>query len=324
MMIFSLFIKKYSDIILRQNVCLFFILLIINALTANAQLKDSIPAQRIATDTLSLRGHIAPIGSVHNQEIVADTSNIYKEILNDPTDDLMENHPAEDIYKKIWTSEKLNPYSTPIDSLQDSIVIDCSGFHLPVGGHITSKFGPRRYRYHFGTDLKLQIGDSVRAAFDGMVRIIDFERSGYGHYVVIRHKNGFETVYAHLSKVLVTLDQEILGGEVLGLGGNTGRSTGPHLHLEFRYLGNAINPEHLVDFGTGQMRDSVYLITKAQTFAYNREVKAMQAAKYYTVRKGDNLGAIARRNGTSVNAICRLNGIKSTKVLRIGERLRVR
>ena len=323
-MIFSQFIKSYNKIVQKQNVCSFFILLTISALSASAQLNDSIPNERIITDTLSLKGHTAPIVGTHDQEIVTDTSNIYKEILNDPTDDLMENHPADDIYNKIWTSEKLNPYSTPIDSLQDSIVIDCSGFHLPISGRITSKFGPRRYRYHFGTDLKLQTGDSVRIAFDGMVRIIDFERAGYGHYVVIRHKNGFETVYAHLSKVLVKLDQEVSGGEVLGLGGNTGRSTGPHLHLEFRYLGNAIDPEQIVDFGTGLVRDSVYVITKAKTFAYNREVKAMQAAKYYTVRKGDNLGAIARRNGTSVNAICRLNGIKSTKVLRIGERLRVR
>jgi murein DD-endopeptidase MepM/ murein hydrolase activator NlpD len=254
----------------------------------------------------------------------ADTINIYNEMLNDPTDDLMENHPADDIYNSIWTSEKLNPYLTPIDSLRDSVRIDCADFHLPIGGYITSKFGPRRYRYHYGTDLKLQIGDSVRVAFAGKVRIVDYEKRGYGHYVVVRHINGFETVYAHLSKVLVELNQEVTGGEVIALGGNTGRSTGPHLHFEFRYLGNAINPAEIVNFENGALHDSTYVITKLKSFAYHGEVKAMQSAKYYIVRKGDNLGVIARRNGTSVNAICRLNQIKPTKTLRIGEKLRVR
>ncbi|MDR0811528.1 MAG: peptidoglycan DD-metalloendopeptidase family protein [Paludibacter sp.] len=255
---------------------------------------------------------------------IADTVNIYNEMLNDPTDDLMENHPADDIYNSVWTSEKLNPYLTPIDSLQDSVKIDCAEFHLPIGGYITSKFGPRRYRYHYGTDLKLQVGDSVRVAFGGKVRIVDYERRGYGHYVVVRHRNGFETVYAHLSKVLVELNQEVACGEVIALGGNTGRSTGPHLHFEFRYLGNAINPAEIINFDTGVLHDSVYVITKLKSFAYHREVKAMQSARYYTVRKGDNLGIIARRNGTSVNAICRINRIKATKTLRIGEKLRVR
>jgi len=262
--------------------------------------------------------------SVTAQQYDADTANVYRRMLNDPTDDLMEDHPADDIYGQIWTSVKLNPYLTPIDSLKDSIKISCADFYLPTPGYITSKFGARRYRYHYGTDLKLQTGDSVRAAFDGKIRIIDYEKLGYGHYIVVRHNNGLETVYAHLSKVLVELNQDVAGGAVIALGGNTGRSTGSHLHFEFRYLGNAINPEKIVNFETGCIRDSVYLLTKRKTFDYLQEVKEMQSAKYYTVRSGDNLGKIAARHGTSVNAICRLNGIKSTKILRIGERLRVR
>ena len=257
-----------------------------------------------------------------------DTTNIYKDMLNDHTDDLMENHPADDIYNNIWTSERLNPYKIPIDSLPDSVKIDCRNFTVPVPGMITSDFGPRRYRYHYGTDLRVNIGDTVVAAFSGRIRIIDYEARGYGHYVVIRHENGLETVYSHLSQVLVQLDQNVKSGELIALAGNTGRSTGPHLHFEIRYLGNAFNPASLINFYTGKVHSDTYLITKAKSFHYQRAVaqakKAQTQAKYYTVRKGDNLGSIAARNGTSVKNLCRLNGIKEKKLLQLGQKLRVR
>lgn len=253
-----------------------------------------------------------------------DTLNIYKELLNDHSDDLMENHPADDIYNNIWTSEKLNPYKIPIDSLPDSVRIDCSDFFIPTRGYITSEFGPRRYRYHYGIDLKVNIGDSIAAAFSGKVRIIDYEARGYGHYVVIRHDNGLETVYAHLSEVLVALDQVVAGGEIIALGGNTGRSTGPHLHFEIRYLGNAINPANIINFTTGLAFQPNYLITKKRSFYYQREVKALQAAKYYKVRRGDTLGHIAIRNGTNVKNLCKLNKISTRTLLKPGQRLRVR
>lgn len=253
-----------------------------------------------------------------------DTGNIYQEILNDKSDDLMENHPSEDIYNNIWTSERLNPYKVPIDSLPDSVRIDLSHFHIPVPGGVTSEFGPRRYRFHYGIDLRLNVGDSVLASFSGKVRIIDYEGHGYGHYVVIRHDNGLETVYAHLSKVLVNLNQTVKSGELIAFGGNTGRSTGPHLHFETRYIGNAINPATIINFITGKIITENYLITKKKTFYYQTGVKTMQLAKYYKVRKGDNLGSIALRNGTSVKTLCRLNGIKSKTLIRPGQRLRVR
>jgi murein DD-endopeptidase MepM/ murein hydrolase activator NlpD len=172
--------------------------------------------------------------------------------------------------------------------------------------------------------LKLNTGDSVKSVFSGKVRVIDYESRGYGHYIVVRHNNGLETVYAHLSKVLVELDQDLEAGETLALGGNTGRSTGPHLHFETRYLGNAINPTNIIDFNSGLANNANYLITKAKTFYYQREVKAMTAAKYVRVKKGDYLGRIASRNGTSVRTLCRLNGIKSNKLLQIGQRIRIR
>lgn len=257
-----------------------------------------------------------------------DTVNIYQEMLNDRSDDLMENHPADDIYNNIWTANRLNPYKIPIDSLPDSVKIDCRFFNVPVPGIITSDFGPRRYRYHYGTDLKVNIGDTVVACFSGRIRIIDYEARGYGHYVVIRHENGLESVYAHLSQVLVKLDQNVKSGEIIALAGNTGRSTGPHLHFETRYLGNAINPATIINFYTGKVHSDTYLITKKKSFYYQRDVaaakKAQTKAKYYTVRKGDNLGSIAARNGTSVKNLCRLNGIKEKKLLQLGQKLRVR
>lgn len=253
-----------------------------------------------------------------------DTTNIYRTLLNDDTDDLMEDHPASDLYNNIWTSTRLNPYRIPVDSLPDSVVICIREFRLPTPGHVTSHFGTRRFRFHYGIDLKLNTGDPVVSAFAGKVRIIDFEARGYGHYVVIRHDNGLETVYAHLSRVLVALDQTVEAGEVIGLGGNTGRSTGPHLHFEVRFLGNALNPARLFNFEDGTPLVADYVITKKNSFYYQKEVAALSAARFYKVRRGDTLSHIARRNGTSIAALCRLNGISPNRVLRIGQRLRVR
>jgi len=253
-----------------------------------------------------------------------DTVNIYQEMLNDQSDDLMENHPAEDIYNNIWRSDHVNPYKIPIDSMPDSVRIDCSNFFVPVHGAVTSEFGPRRYRFHYGIDLRLKIGDSVRSAFKGKVRIIDYEARGYGHYIVIRHDNGLETVYGHLSQVLVSLNQNVKGGQLIAYGGNTGHSTGPHLHFETRYIGNAINPAHIIDFSTGLVHERNYLLTKKNSFYYQHEVKAFAAAKYYNVRKHDTLSRVAARNGTNVKSLCRLNGIKPKVKLKAGQRLRIR
>lgn len=277
----------------------------------------------IKNDTLYVISDSLPLPS--NVVVVCnDEPNIYQKLFNDPTDDLMENHPAADLYNNVWTRERLNPYKIPIDSIPDSVRIDCSRFCMPAVGHITSKFGARRYRYHYGTDVKVYTGDTISCAFDGMIRIIDYEPKGYGHYIVVRHDNGLETVYAHLSRVLVHENQRVHCGEPIGLGGNTGRSTGSHLHFEIRFLGNALNPQLLIDFENNQIKTNEYVITKRNTFYHQKELKELAAAKYYTVRSGDTLGHIARRYGTSVSAICRLNGIRSTSIIRIGQRLRVR
>lgn len=266
------------------------------------------------------------IFSVTNNIPLVDSTNIYNEMLNDETDDLMENHPAGDIYGDSWNSDRINPYRVSVSSLPDSIVIDCTDFVMPVNtGRVSSNFGPRRYRYHYGIDVALPTGNSVVSAFSGKVRIIDYEAKGYGNYVVVRHDNGLETVYAHLSRVTCELNQRVKAGEQLGLSGNTGRSTGPHLHFETRYVGNAFNPANIIDFKEKTVFASNYTLTKKKNFGYQQvRSGSSQLAKYYKVRSGDNLSKIAARNGTSVNRLLKLNGLKTSSKLMPGQRLRIR
>lgn len=269
-----------------------------------------------------------------NQPVVAeaDSTATEREVINtiyhrmDPSDDLEENHPAADIYANLWQSGDVNPYRIPLDSIPDSTVIDLSGYTIPVPlpGYVTSKFGPRRYRYHYGTDLKVQIGDTIVAAWDGQVRYTKYNPGGYGYYIVIRHPNGLETVYGHLSRILVVPNQFVKSGETIALGGSTGRSTGPHLHFETRFLGNPINSEAIFDYALRQARTDTYLVTKRNSAMHQRSIQDLGAAKYYTIKKGDTLGAIARRNGTSVAKLCKLNGMRENTVLQIGRRIRVR
>ena len=168
--------------------------------------------------------------------------------------------PSDELYGFSWTSEFLNPYKIKINDLPDSTWIDCRGFVFPViksaaaNNHVRSGFGARRRRYHYGTDIGLKVGDSVVSSFAGTVRIVEYEARGYGHYIVIRHNNGLETLYAHLSKPLVKVNQEVTAGQLIGLGGSTGRSTGPHLHFEFRFLGNAFNTGKRIDYSRDVLR----------------------------------------------------------------------
>ena len=235
---------------------------------------------------------------------------------------LMTHHPADSAYHFIWTNERVNPYGTMFDGLNDDVHIPMAGFHLPAPGYVTSGYGWRRYRMHKGTDIKVQVGDSIRAAWDGQVRIVGWDPRGYGYYVVIRHDNGLETIYGHLSRPLVDEYERIYAGEVLGLGGNTGRSTGSHLHLEIRYLGEAMDPAKFIDFSTGKLRhEDEYVIGIKAMKQARAEAAAM---KWHKVKSGDTLSGIAKKYGTSVRRLCQLNNIKETKILQIGQKIRVR
>ncbi|MBO7269010.1 MAG: peptidoglycan DD-metalloendopeptidase family protein [Bacteroidales bacterium] len=217
----------------------------------------------------------------------------------------------------IWSSTSINPYNVSLVGMKDTIKVDVSGYCPPSVKHVTSNWGFRKWKFHYGIDLKVHRGDTVRNAFDGTVRITRRDR-GYGYFVVVRHDNGLETLYGHLNKILVKQDQKIKAGEAVGMGGNTGRSTGYHLHLEFRYLGNPINPNDIVDFQTHQVKKPV-LVISSNTFAYKAEIDKI---RYWTVKKGDTLGRIAYRTGVSVSKLCKLNGITTKTILRIGRKIR--
>ena len=243
----------------------------------------------------------------------------YQFMVGDTT--LLYHHPADSIYHNIWTDSHVNPYGNMFDSLKDDVHIPMAGFHLPAPGHITSHYGWRRYRMHKGTDIKVQIGDSIYAAWSGQVRIVGWNPRGYGYYVVIRHDNGLETVYGHLSRPLVDQYEKVFAGDVIGLGGNTGRSTGSHLHWEVRYLGNALNPETVVDFATGKPKNADEYVIGIKAI---KQQQAEQAAmRFHTVRQGDTLSGIAKRYHTTVRRLCQLNKIKETSILRLGQKIRV-
>lgn len=235
-------------------------------------------------------------------------------------------YPAYSLYPN-WNNQYVHAYGNTVN-VPDSFRIDLTGFCMPTPStKITSPFGPRWRRMHNGLDLKVYIGDTIRAAFDGKVRIVKYERRGYGNYVVIRHENGLETVYGHLSKHLVGEDQLVRAGEPIGLGGNTGRSTGSHLHFETRFLGIAINPILMFDFPNQDVVADSYLFTKrgnsrSGRSSANSKTYADGAIRYHKVRSGDTLSKIASRNSVTVDKLCKLNRITRSTILRPGQVLR--
>ena len=271
-------------------------------------------------------------------ELMADRVNIRKnmelkelatlsEIEMEEKENLM--FPADELYGSNWENRWVDPFrGTAKVNFPDSFAIDCSSFVYPIAidsmARITSKYGPRRRRMHKGIDLKVLKGDTIRAAFNGKVRIKAFERRGYGYYVVLRHPNGLETIYGHLSKILVEENQIVRAGETIGLGGNTGRSTGSHLHFETRFLGQAINPAEIIDFENGVPHQDTYVFHNIKINGRRSNIYTSSSDRmvYHRVKSGDTLGKIARIYGTSVNELCRLNGLKSTSVLRIGQSIR--
>lgn len=240
-----------------------------------------------------------------------------------------------------WDTSRVHSRSLNWSELGDSIVLplllsENQIYVHPIEEIVTSRFGPRRKRFHYGTDLNLDDGDSVVVCFDGMVRYVG-NSGGYGKVVVVRHFNGLETVYAHLSRIKVESGNMINAGEVIGLGGRTGRSRGSHLHFEVRFRGVALNPEDIIDFQNFRLRSDTLVIFNRSNSASNSQNPRLSTSNssrtkiavnpnpvYHRVRKGETLGHIAIRHGTTVTALCRLNGIKRTSVLRIGQRIRIR
>ncbi|MBR5726507.1 MAG: peptidoglycan DD-metalloendopeptidase family protein [Muribaculaceae bacterium] len=179
--------------------------------------------------------------------------------------------PEPDIYTEGWESNLVNCYKDA--NVPNTKVLDVRRYVMPVrGNYVTSHYGwrPKFGRTHKGVDLRAAVGDTVYSAFSGRVRLTRFERGGYGFYVIVRHDNGLETVYGHLSRFLVKPDQYVKAGQPIALSGNTGRSTGPHLHFETRFMGYAINPEAIFDFGNRCTHTDSYTFSKA-TYTQSRD-----------------------------------------------------
>ena len=233
----------------------------------------------------------------------------------------------DNLYKS-WDNSSTHCYSRA--DVPDSLEIDLRGFSMPTTSRkVTSGFGyrPRFRRMHKGIDVKVQTGDTIYAAFDGKVRIVRYERRGYGKYIVLRHENGLETIYAHLSKYLCDVNEDVKAGQPIGLGGNTGRSFGSHLHFETRVMGEAINPAFLFDFANQDVTGDTYMFRKQKSDTYftgpgTKNSVASSGRRSYKVRKGDSLSRISSRTGTSVAQLCKINRITKKTTLRPGQLLR--
>ena len=224
------------------------------------------------------KDYIAGVGNNANKIKNEETNKFVKGVLGTETEDLT----ISDIDEQFgWESPRVNCYEGV--EVPATAKIDVTGFYMPVPGQVTSNYGyrPRFRRMHRGIDLNLNTGDTVRAAFNGRVRIVNYEAKGYGKYVVIRHDNGLETVYAHFSKHLVERNQYVKAGEAIGLGGNTGRSFGSHLHFETRYMGVAINPAAIIDFGNSTVHSDVFTFNKT-TYQNARDYSPAAAQKAST------------------------------------------
>lgn len=289
----------------------------------------SIPENNLYADGIKIKRDLSLLKEVQEERILSE-------------DEI----PAEDLYDGIWNNRYVNAYRS-IENVPDTFAVNLANYTMPTMGHVTSNFGMRgrgrRARMHYGIDLKVQTGDTIYAAFDGKVRVKQYERRGYGYYLVLRHPNGLETVYGHLSKFLVEEEQVVRSGDPIGLGGNTGRSTGSHLHLEFRFLGNPINPTYIVDFNNKVCHRDTYTVTRNSYSPSSKgvNVKTLSASAvsakpvsnptnkyasgkvtYHRIKSGDTLGKIARQHGTTVNKLCKLNNITTKTVLRVGRSLR--
>lgn len=207
---------------------------------------------------------------------------------------------------------------------------------LPIRGFVTSNYGyrPKFGRMHRGVDISLNVGDTVRAAIDGTVLRVSNDPRGYGLFVCIRHDNGLETRYAHLSRTLATAGERVYAGDPIGLGGSTGNSTGPHLHFETRVFGSAVDPTTMFDFsmpaGRNPYRTLADLDSGNPAYQSNRFAKGSGTSgtgasrTTYVVRVGDTIGSIARKHGMSVLTLCRLNMLSSSDALQPGRMLKLR
>lgn len=266
-------------------------------------------------------------------------------------------------YKVNWDTTSVFSYrNVELKDIPDvvnlKIVDSLAEFAAPIVGRVFSKYGPRGRRNHNGVDIPLKTGEPILAAFDGKVRYAKYNTGGFGNLVIVRHPNGLETWHAHLSKINVGVNDFVKRGQVIGYGGSTGRSRGPHLHFEVRYRDQSFDPEFIFDFQQGELRfrefalerkyfnihsraseileeDDIETQQQENLLATNEQgqkvaptttpkPKPQTTALYHTIKSGDMLGKLAIRYGVTVDQICRLNNISRTTILSLGRRLRIK
>lgn len=269
----------------------------------------------------------------------------------------MENEEARLTVNKLYEDWN-NTYAHRATELPDSFRINLKNFCMPTESRVvTSNFGARWGRAHKGIDIKVYIGDTIRAAFSGKVRMVKYEASGYGKYVVIRHSNGLETIYGHMSGWLVKENDMVKAGQPIGLGGNTGRSTGSHLHFETRLCGVALNPALMFDFRNQDVVDDYYMFRKdryesesvianqlrgkvgnggyvasdvkgetmlgGKPVTEKKDVETRNSEiRYHKVAAGETLYSIAKRRKVTVDELCKLNHLTRDIKVRPGQLLR--
>ena len=342
---------------------MFFLTLLLSSILAGTDtltVKDTTPPVKTIdlTGTVIVNADYAnqPVLSINKSDVSAvdtlDTADEFVKILlyGDRTWRYIKvggDRQKPEVFQTHWETTSVNPYQKPVDQLPDAwsiwLVDSLSQFHCPYKGAIWpgGKYGPRTSRRHQGVDLPLAVGAPIYATFPGKVRVSRYSENGYGHYIVIRHENGLETFYAHLSERKVAVGDWVNAGDVIGLGGSSGRSTGPHLHFETRYKGFAFDPQWLIDFEKGTLRKRLFVLKKRFFNIYSnyeqdfedefknaeedkKEDAEREAMRWYTIKSGDTLGRIAINHNTTVSELCRLNGMTRTTTLKIGRKIRVR
>lgn len=269
---------------------------------------------------------------VTTKSLTADSSRSIAKLLLD----------SNSIFKEFWNNEELFVYksvtyaSLPIE-LNLKLVSMEEEFVMSWYGLLYWGFGPRWGRIHRGLDLYLQTGDTIVAAFDGVVRYARFNDGGYGNCIIIRHLNGLETLYGHMSKLMVTDNEFVKAGQLIGLGGSTGRSNGPHLHFETRYKDFSFDPFFFIDSLTHALLNDSIIIYKGKILpyrypsenppsAYVKKSSKKNQTKFgstYIVKKGDTISSIAGKYGMTVKQLKKINRLKSNYVFK-GQILKIR